>query len=247
MFTEALGIHQELGDDSWGTARSLLQLGRVQLLARDYQGAEKLFRESFAAWEDAGDELGMADALAQVGHCLKEGNRLPEAREVFERSLELGFESASPLFLANLESEIANTHLLTGDRALAIQTFLEARDRLAEVEGELAEAARSEIQAVVHQLQDEHALAVGCFDISIDLHTRSGRLVDAANRIIGKSRSLRSLGDSAGERNCLLAAEAILEPMGSLRLPEVRERREELDRLLEKVERGVGTERTTRS
>jgi tetratricopeptide (TPR) repeat protein len=70
-------------------ARALLRAGQVASFDDDPQPSTELFRESLALFQEIGDEVGTASALANLGEAIRLTGDLPEARRLLEESDQL--------------------------------------------------------------------------------------------------------------------------------------------------------------
>ena len=106
---------------------------RAETVAQSLETATRHAERALEGFRESSDVNGEADAIHLLGLIALQSGRLQEARECFDRSLEISREAPERLiFLSDYERHVALVDLRSGDRTSAIQhprRYLEMRDR----------------------------------------------------------------------------------------------------------------------
>ena len=121
----------DMAEQASPTIRSAVSLAEARYHYRaespdsDFPRARESCRSALAQFEELGDFHGQADAVHLLGLFHLQRREWPEAREYFDRSLELEQQSGMPrpIFLADYERHVGYLHQAAGELATAIVHF----------------------------------------------------------------------------------------------------------------------------
>ena len=129
LLTESLALQPDA--DSKPRIDTLLELGRARSGSGDLQGAEAPLNEALhAAQSTLGtDSQEAGRALWEIGRLRHQQTRLAEARDLFERSLQIMESTQAPATdISALLDDLAGTYALEKQWSLARQTYERALD-----------------------------------------------------------------------------------------------------------------------
>lgn len=141
MFEEALATYREVGSAS-GESNALLNLGLANHLNLDRpDAAEANYREALAISTQIGDRPEEILDLLYLGAFLRDQQRLPEARELFERALEASTSSGNAEGKWSALAGLGELAVLRGALVSAGDLFDRAIKEIETVRAELSPSA----------------------------------------------------------------------------------------------------------
>jgi eukaryotic-like serine/threonine-protein kinase len=129
LLTESLALQPDTGSKS--RIGTLLELGRARIGAGDLQGAEAPLNEALQAARNTlgADSQEAGRALWELGRLRHQQDHLAEARDFFERSLQILESTQAPATdVSALLQDLAGTYALEKQWTLARQTYERALD-----------------------------------------------------------------------------------------------------------------------
>jgi len=221
-------------------ARALRAASAVALLRGDYPLARDLAERGLDAYREAGDELGVARCLSNLGAILHAENRLDEAAATLDACVEgcLGLGEVRLLALArNNRGDVA---LSQGDLDTAAAQFGQSLDLLRSL-GDVANIARAlyNLGAVALE-QGRGPEGAGLLLEALDLSREIEDDEDTAWCLIGLAASAAAGGDALGGAQLLGFATGLLERIGATMKPFEQRL---YDRTLDRLRDALGADR----
>ena len=112
--------------DRWALGAVLGELGRIHRILGDYDRAAACYHESIDLFGDL-HYHGLHYILTELGHMASLRDEHEEARQLHARALQMAADDGSSSCRAQALAGAARSELLAGNRALAIEKVIEAR------------------------------------------------------------------------------------------------------------------------
>ena len=222
-WTDAITLHaaavraaRKLGDQL-GQANALKDLGSMQQLTCDYQGATRALREALDIYRDLGDQLGQADALSNLGLVCWLACDYPGAARALEQALIICRDLGNLQGQANALLDLGATRIVTGDTTGAVQAIEQALDLYRDLGDRESEAQAlldlGDARRETGEYGEATQFVAAALDISLDLDDRRGQAW--SHIYLGRLRRLT--GDYAGGTQATDQALAIFQDLGDPR------------------------------
>ena len=262
MLHTALEAYQTMFPDSSDAAAVLVNIGRLEHVRGDLAAAEAATRRALSIFEKyTPNGLGVVNAAGNLGQFLRDGGDLAGAETFQRRSVEL-IDNTEPISgdAAISHTALGQIHLDRGSLPAARDEFQKARDIMSKINSEtqqtadallglgrvaLAENALPRAAPLLAECERLMSLVVPGTDFEAEvryeraqLALRSGRLTEAATRLLGALASLDAY------RSQVARSEAAREHFGQRYTRYYRETEELLLRLDRKAEAFAVLERS---
>ena len=195
LLEESLAVSQQM-EDKYGSARALINLGRVARKQGNEILAKQLLTESLNLYRGIGYQHGIAAALKYLGEMAYHNGEYKQAQELIEQSYQMHWESGDRRGMVEALQQLGNLARITGKHAEAQQQYQEAIQVAQALNAEQLMLEIVKETAVLRQNNESKQAAILLHFVTH--HPAAGKeLADEANAIANKLLSKQPPGDKA--------------------------------------------------
>src|SRR5579863_1861285 len=211
-----LGCLDHMTETGQHTRIVMLTAAMAALLQQDGPWAEAIFRHTAAvqAARQAGDRLGQAGALAELGAVQRNIGNYPDAATALDEALHIYRDLGEELGQANTLSDLGVVRRITGNYPDAAAALEQALHIYADLGHRLGQAGALNYLGVVRRITGNYPSAAAALEQALHIYADLGHRLGQANALSDLAEVRRITGDYAGAAAALEQALHIYADLG---------------------------------